>query len=157
VALTPGLADSCALFEKLKHDGALLNEKVDAYRFFNFVVTGWSLRDWINSDTSLPSTVRAALDNLHQRDLWLGLCRDFANASKHFTLTYTSKIVSATPTDEGPGTVYGSGVYGAGVYGRGAADIDIRLNDGRQLYCPDLVKGVIATWEAFFVRHRLCP
>jgi len=46
MTLKYGLRSPRDLLEKLKRDAMLLDEDVTSDRFFNFVVTGYSLVDW---------------------------------------------------------------------------------------------------------------
>lgn len=87
MALTPGLHTVRDVFAKLKRDAALLNEAITEDRFFNFVVTGYSLIDWVKNDPAVPASAKAkaVVDGLH-KDTWLKVCGDLATASKHFEL-----------------------------------------------------------------------
>ena len=44
------LENSCDLFEKLKHDRSRFEENVQPYDFFNFVITGYHLLEWIKEE-----------------------------------------------------------------------------------------------------------
>ena len=55
MSLTYGLQTAKELLEKLRRDAALLDEEVSSDRFFNFVVTGYSLIDWIKNDPAVPA------------------------------------------------------------------------------------------------------
>jgi hypothetical protein len=46
MTLTFGLETPRDLLEKLKRDAALLREEATSDKFFNFVVTGYSIIDW---------------------------------------------------------------------------------------------------------------
>ncbi len=56
MALTFGLRTPRDLLEKLERDAALINDEVTSDRFFNFVVTGYSMVDWIKNDSSIPDS-----------------------------------------------------------------------------------------------------
>ena len=86
MSLTYGLQTAKELLEKLRRDAALLDEEVSSDRFFNFVVTGYSLIDWIKNDPAVPAAAKAAVSPLYS-DPWLKVCGDLATASKHFILT----------------------------------------------------------------------
>jgi hypothetical protein len=148
--LTFGLETPRDLLEKLKRDGALLDQEVTSDRFFNFVITGYSLIDWIKNSASVPATARNAGTAMYQ-DHWIKICGDIAAASKHFTLTRRVPITSSAESEQG----YGLGRYGKGGYGIGEHSIQIQLNDGSSISCLELVKKVIDAWETFFHSHRL--
>lgn len=86
MGLTYGLSTVCDLFAKLQRDAALLEEEVTSDRLFNFVVTGWSLVDWIKNDPSVPACAkeRSLIKGL-RADRWVQICGDLATASKHFS------------------------------------------------------------------------
>jgi hypothetical protein len=85
VGLTFNLSSVRDLFAKLQRDAAALEDEVTSDRLFNFVVTGYSLIDWIEHDPSIPTAakVASALRGLHD-DHWLKICGDLATACKHF-------------------------------------------------------------------------
>jgi hypothetical protein len=147
MALTFGLSTVRDLFAKLRRDAALLDETVTTDRFFNFVVTGYSMIDWVKNDPSVPKTAKdsAAVQRLYD-DTWIKTCGDLATAVKHFSLTKRKPIASSATSDKG----YGAGRYGKGPYGVGEASIRIELTDGSAFDCFDLVKGVIDTWDRYF-------
>jgi len=68
---------------------------------FNFVVTGYSLIDWIKNDSRLPSSARNAnAINALYRDL--KICGDLANGCKHFVLDRNKRkpVTSAATTEK---------------------------------------------------------
>jgi hypothetical protein len=119
---------------------------------FNFVVTGYSMIDWVKNDPSVPATAKAGsvVQDLY-KDKWLKVCGDLATASKHFTLTSRVPITSAATTAQG----FGLGRYGKGGYGVGEESIEVQLNDGTSFHCLDLVQGVVASWQSFFLAHGI--
>lgn len=65
-------------------------------RFFNFCITAHSLRDWIiKSGTLKPKSVHDYCNNFDS----LKMCRDIANANKHFGLDQ-GKVSSVSAIDE---------------------------------------------------------
>jgi hypothetical protein len=152
MSLTYGLASAKDLFAKLQRDAAALDEEVTSDRFFNFVVTGYSIVDWIKNDPSVPPSAKisSAIDALY-KDRWIHVCGDLATASKHFTLTSRRPITSAAKTARG----FGLGRFGKGGFGVGEESISVQLNDGSSFTCLDLVRGVVATWESFFTAHGI--
>jgi hypothetical protein len=58
--LTCGLKASRDLFERLKRDGRLLDEEVTSDRFFNFVIAGYSLIDWVKHKPTVARSVSRA-------------------------------------------------------------------------------------------------
>jgi hypothetical protein len=150
MALTFGLISIRDLFAKLKRDASLLDEEVTSDRFFNFVVTGYSMIDWVKNDPSVPSSAKAACVALYG-DSSLKVCGDLATGCKHFTLTQRTPITSSAPSTRG----FGLGRFGKGAYGVGEESIEIRLNDGTTLGCLGLVHGVLSTWNSFFSTHGI--
>lgn len=146
MALTYGLSSARSLYEKLKRDAKALKEEVNSDRFFNFVVTGYSLIEWVEKDPSVPQTAQTAVKDI-RRDQWIKRCRDLANASKHFTLNYPP-ITSSATSEQG----FGVGGFGQGGFGLGEESIEVKLTDGSSFDCLELVEGVMKTWNDFFSR-----
>ena len=152
-ALLPGSLRSAAdLFQKLRRDAALLEQEVTSDRFFNFVVTGYSLIDWIKHDPSVASGAKTETEvQTLYADYWLTLCGDVAMAAKHFKLTRRSPTASHVSAKRG----YGLGGYGKGGYGVGEEQIIVHLPNGTTHSLSELVEGVLGAWMGFFKRHRL--
>jgi hypothetical protein len=152
MTLTPGMSSVRDLFAKLKRDADLLDDEVTSDRFFNFVITGYSMIDWVKNDPSVPLGAKNSIviQSIHG-DLWLKTCGDIATACKHFDLIYRSPTVASISSARG----FGLGRYGKGSYGAGEASIDVELNDGTKFTCLDLVNGVISTWSSFFATYSI--
>lgn len=150
--LTFGFSTIRDLFSKLERDAAALDEEVTSDRFFNFVVTGYSLIDWIKNDPSVPTSAKRPpdVDSLYN-DRWLKVCGDLATACKHFTLTSRVPITAAATSSQG----FGVGRFGMGGFGIGEEGIDVTLDDGTTFQCHDLVNGVLSTWKSFFSVHSV--
>jgi hypothetical protein len=152
VSLTFDLKSARDLFAKLRRDAEALDQQVTSDRLFNFVVTGYSMIDWIRNDPNVPARAKAAavVDGL-RRDRWLKICGDLANACKHFTLQRRSPVAVSAQSEGG----YGAGRYGHGGYGVGEESIDIELDDGTSLPCLELVKNILETWRHFIEAHGI--
>jgi hypothetical protein len=150
MTLTYGLSSARDLFAKLQRDAAALDEEVTSDRFFNFVITGYSMIDWVKNDPLVPASAKAEVDSL-RKDKWLETCGDIATASKHFTLTRRVPVTSSASAKQG----FGVGRYGKGDHGVGEESIEVQLNDIRSIHCLDMVKGVIASWTKFFADHKI--
>ncbi|WP_445175646.1 hypothetical protein [Microcoleus sp.] len=156
MALTYGLLSARSLYEKLQRDAEALKEEVNSDRFFNFVVTGYSLIDWVKEDPSVPQTVQTAAKNIykdinHDQWKWIKRCGDIATASKHFTVTRRQLITSSATSEQG----FGVARYGLGGFGEGEERIEVTLTDGLSFDCLQLVDGVMNTWEDFFSSHGI--
>jgi hypothetical protein len=140
------------LFAKLQRDADALDEEVTSDRLFNFVVTGYSMIDWVKNDPAVPASAKAAIavQDLY-KDKWLKVCGDLATASKHFKLTRRVPVTSSATTSQG----YGVSRYGKGGYGVGEESIEVQLNDGTTFHCLELVQGVVDSWQTFFSAHGI--
>jgi hypothetical protein len=149
---TFGLLSARDLYAKLQRDAAALDDQVTSDRMFNFVVTGYSMIQWVEKDPTIPPAARtgAIVDGLY-RDRWLKVCGDLATACKHFTITKRKTVTASATSVLG----YGHGRYGKGPYGTGEESINIELDDGTSFHCLDLVKGVLSTWQGFFQAHGI--
>lgn len=151
--LLPGSLRSAAdLFQKLRRDAALLEDEVTSDRFFNFVVTGYSLIDWIKHDPAVVVGAKSTneIDGLYA-DPWLTLCGDCATGAKHFKFAKRQPTASAVSVRRG----WGVGRFGKGAYGVGEEEIAVHLPDGTIYRVFELVEGVVETWNRFFKRHGL--
>ena len=85
MSLTYSFQSPRDVFNKLKRDAAKL-EECTGDNLFNFMVTATSLRDWIgNGPAKTSPEIKKGLEEL-RRHTSIKICRDIANASKHFTL-----------------------------------------------------------------------
>lgn len=151
MALTYGLLSARSLYEKLQRDAKALKEEVNSDRFFNFVVTGYSLIDWVKEDPSVPQTAQTAVNDIHQ-DQWIKTCGDIAIASKHFTVKYRQLSTSSVTSEQG----FGRGRFGLGPFGLGEERIEVKLTDDDPSFdCFELVDGVMNTWNNFFSSHEI--
>jgi hypothetical protein len=150
MTLTPGLRSAVDLFHKLQRDVARLDREVTEDRFFNLVITGYSLIDWVKNDPSLPASARTpeAIAGLHNEP-WLKVCGDLANASKHFVLD-RRKPVTKEVTSKGGWNV---GRYGKGAYGEGERDIEVHIIGAPTWSALEFSVGVLQAWLQFFERH----
>ena len=130
----------------------MLDDGVTSDRFFNFVVTGYSLIDWIKNDPAVPLAAKtdSEIRGLH-RDRWLAICGDVATAAKHFSLSRRTPIASGVTATRG----FGEGRFGKGMFGKGEGQIVIHLPDGSNHGFLELVHGVMYAWIAFFERHAI--
>ncbi len=149
MALTYGFLNSKDLFQKLKRDANALEKECTSDNFFNFVVTAYHLCDWIKKDPSCPQSSKNDVSYVRQRTC-IRVCRDIANASKHFRLNYTP-IVAKTESKRG----YGHGRYEHGGYNKGEEKIYIELADGTKCDALSLYREVIDFWERFFKEHNI--
>jgi hypothetical protein len=150
--LTFGLASTQDLFAKLQRDAAELDDEVTSDRLFNFVITGYSIIDWVKHDPTVPTSAKtSSVVQALYNDKWLKVCGDLATAVKHFKLTKRVAVTSSATASQG----YGVGRYGKGGYGVGEEGIEVELNDGTKFNCLDLVQGVISSWQAFFSTHGM--
>ena len=152
MALTFSFISINDLYEKLKRDASALEHEVTSDYFFNFVVTGYSMIDWVKNDPYVPYTAKSSniLEGLYN-DQWLKVCGDLATACKHYTLSKRKPITLSAIASSG----FGVGRFGNGGYGFGEESIEVQLSDGSSFYCLDLVRGVLLTWQTFFSTHGI--
>jgi hypothetical protein len=150
MALTYGFSSARSLYEKLQRDAEALKEEVNSDRFFNFVVTGYSLIDWVKEDTSVPQKAKTAVKKLYG-NRWIKVCGDLATASKHFSVTSRTPITLSATSEQR----FGIGRFGRGRFGVGEKRIEVKLTDNSSFNCFDLVKSVMNTWYNFFSSHGI--
>jgi hypothetical protein len=151
MSLTFGLQDANDMLAKLHHEHERLEREVTSYDLFNFVVTAYHLIEWVERDPVVPPTAKHDLASIRQ-DTYIAVCRDLANANKHFKLKrdYKGQVTSEATSKSG----FGVGRYGAGAFGRGEESITIVLTDETEYVALALARSVIDVWDAFFARHK---
>lgn len=152
MVLSFGFSGIKDLFLKLEREATALNEEVTRDRFFNFVVTSYSLIDWIKNDPSVPSSAKnkQVIERLYN-DRWLKICGDLATACKHFELTTRKPVTSSATSEQG----FGFGRYNKGLHGIGEEAIVVTLNNKTTIDCQDIIAGVLTTWNSFFLEHGI--
>lgn len=88
--LTYGLHSPCDLLKKLKFEAERLKQNFNSYDFFNFVVTAYHLCDWVGKNANIPLKRKDIPDYYKE----IKICKDLANASKHFRIDKYDPIVS---------------------------------------------------------------
>jgi len=150
---TYGLRTARDLLAKLERDAELLRQEVSSDRFFNFVVTAYSLVYWIQNDPSVNSGAKSDLQRFRSTQS-IQICRDLANLSKHFSLdprrNPNPKVQSAA-SDQG----FGVGRFGVGGYGVGEEEISVVLDNGATQDSLALIEDALRDWKTFFVQHAL--
>lgn len=149
--LTYRLNSTHDLLEKLRSDVKLLEEQVTSYRFFNFVITGYHIIDWIKNDERIQESTRKAAMEMYKNE-YVSICRDLANASKHFEIDYNDRKTDSAESVQG---CYGTGRFGKGIYGVGEEKITIKCSDGCEYDALEFAKSILQTWETFFTTNSI--
>ena len=152
MALTGGLKSPRDMLEKLKREYERLKQEVSSDGFFNFVVTGYHITDWIKNDPSVPASAKQDLGSMY-KNTHIAACRDIANASKHFTLDpkYKGQVTAKTSATSG----WGVGRYGKGSFGVGEESIVVVLIGGERFGALELAQEVVSAWETYFLKHSV--
>ncbi len=150
MSLTYGFKTPQDILDKVHRDADLLDDEVTSDRLFNFVVTAYSLIDWI-SESRLASCSQKDAAQSFRESQPLKICGDIANASKHFVLKRRKPITSSAVSIQG----WGCGRYGKGGWGVGEEQIEIVLNDGTRISGQQFVQDVLSVWAAFFAEHPI--
>jgi len=75
MSLTYGLSTVSDLLAKLERDAKNLDDEVTSDQMFNFVVTGYSMIDWIKNDPNVPQTAKTSNEiQALYNDQWLKVC-----------------------------------------------------------------------------------
>lgn len=153
--LTYNLSCPYDLLEKLRVDVKLFEKQATSYLFFNLVITGWHIRDWIKNNESIPKDAQEAAKRM-RNDRYISICRDLANASKHFKLNknYKNRKTDSAKSVQEP---YGTGRFGKGIYGTGEEEITITCSDGTSYNALKLANDILQTWENFFTTYNIEP
>ena len=119
-------------------------------RFFDLVITAYHITDWVKNDASIPAAAKNDIASMYENK-YVALCRDIANASKHFELRddYKNRTTESAEARRG----FGCGRFGKGGFGVGEDSICIRCNDGTQMNALELAHGALDAWVSFFDSH----
>ncbi|MGH8655770.1 MAG: hypothetical protein ACREYE_27935 [Gammaproteobacteria bacterium] len=147
-----GLQSSKDLFGKLEADAVLIENEVTSYKLFDFVVTAYHFYEWIEKDRSVPASAKSDIANVRQ-DQNIAICRDLANATKHFELrkSYSNPVASTADSAQG----FGVGRYDHGGYDVGEEEIVVTLLSGQQVDALQLTRDVLSLWRGFFQKHGI--
>jgi hypothetical protein len=144
MSLTLALKTPGDMLAKLHREHERIKQEVMSDDLFNVVVTGSHIKDWIERDLAVPSAAKFDVASIRSQSTHIDVCRDLANASKHFKLNYEG--ITADTTSR---TGYGAARYGAGRYGTGEESITIVLTNGQAFDALDFAQNVVDAWEAF--------
>jgi hypothetical protein len=144
----PGIKSTRELFDKAVRELAKLEDKVSPDNFANFVITAYSICDWVEKDPAVPALARSDLQAFRSTPA-MAACRDLANGTKHFLLNYPNTVVvDATCT-----TGFGMGRYSKGPYGVGEPTIQVTLVDGTVADGLQLAREITDEWRKFLATH----
>jgi hypothetical protein len=150
MSLTFTIGKAQDLFEKMVRDAGEMEKTVTGDRAFNFVVTAFHLKDWIEKDPLIPQSARDDLGTL-SGNKYFQICRDLANASKHMVITRYHPSTAGTHTERGLGV----GRLGKGPLGIGEESISITHSDGTVISILELKSEVVSLWKEFFLKHGI--
>lgn len=150
MSLTYSFEKARNLFDKMSREASVLEEDVSGDKAFNFVVTAYHLKDWIEKDSSVPQAARDDLRTI-RADRHFQICRDLANASKHMVITRYQPSTAGASSSNG----YGIGRFGKGAYGVGEESIEITHTDGSVINILQLKNEMMSLWTDFFSRHGI--
>lgn len=146
MSLTYGLKNANDLFKKMLRDSEAIKKEVSSNNFFNFVVTAYHLCEWVEKDPSYSKDAKRQIHSLREQPQFK-ICRDIANASKHFK----SKEITAKEASSEKG--FGLGRFGHGGYGVGEESIRIELCDGTEYDALELCNKIESMWSDFFKNY----
>jgi hypothetical protein len=133
------------LFDKMIRDADALEDTVSGDRAFNFVITAFHLKEWVEQDHSVPQSVKDDLGKI-SNNKYFQICRDLANASKHMVITRYQPSTADASSIQG----WNVGRYGKGPYGVGEEGIKITHSDGSVISIIELKDNVVWLWKDFF-------
>jgi len=149
MSLTYSFKKARNLFDKMIRDADALQETVSGDRSFNFVITSFHLKDWVEQDPSVSQSAKADLDKI-SNNKYFQICRDLANASKHMVITRYKPSTANASSNQG----WNIGRYGKGIYGEGEESIMITHSDGSTVSILELKDNMISLWKDF-QKHAL--
>lgn len=84
---------------------------------------------------------------------FVAMCRDLANASKHFELRsdYRDRVTDEVSVASG----YGAGRFGVDAYGVGEPSVIIVREDRSRINALEFADKTLETWREFFAQNGL--
>ena len=150
MSLTYSFEKAQDLFDKMIRDAHALEEAVSGDRAFNFVITAFHLKDWIEQDPSVSQSAKDDLDMIRS-NRYFQICRDLANASKHMVITKYPPSTAGASSNQG----WNVGRYGKGPYGVGEESIKITHTDGSVVSILELKDKMMSLWNDFVQKHGI--
>jgi hypothetical protein len=150
MSLTYSFEKARDLFDKMILDADALQKTVSGDRAFNFVITAFHLKDWIEQDPSVSQSANGDLQMI-MSNKYFQICRDLANASKHMVITRYQPSTDDASSNQG----WNAGRYGKGPYGVGEESIKITHSDGSVISILELKDNIVSLWKDFFQKHTI--
>lgn len=148
MSILPKLNEPNDILLKLCRDSLIVytskKEQALIDNFFNFCITAQSLRDWCIKSCSISKDTMHDYCNTHQA---LQVCRDIANASKHFSLTKDKPAVSSVNATEIKYTLLGSQDDNGAITKPSLVIID---EDRTPFVLKDFLNDVVEAWINVF-------
>jgi hypothetical protein len=132
------------MFQKAEREFHRLQHEFTIDHVFNFFVTAYHIKDYVEKATSTSSNVlQTFLTDTDLRD-----CRDLCDKGKHLRLTKRND----------PTTVIWDGTLGGAPLNElplGGGDKWVLFSGDREIDVEWLAERVIEKWRGFLVQHRL--
>lgn len=142
-------------FQKLEKIFGRINGGLHKDDLDDFFKTAYHLIEITEKDEG-TSLVQKSMAAALRQDIDMKICRDIANASKHFRLDpklNPSPTVERTSTCEG----FGVGRFGKSGYGIGEQSITLYLSDGTDTDALSLVERIFTKWTDIFNGNKPAP
>jgi hypothetical protein len=121
--------------------------------FYAFFGCAFHLKDWLKAD--LPADASVGPDDVEgfvNGPLWLRLCADIANGSKHFRLTRRVRF-DADARLERAEAAFDPGAFDPGAFQ--TKDMIVVPAGGTAWEAMRVANGCVAAWKEFLGKHRL--
>ncbi len=133
------------MLDKTKREHARLSVDFNVDNVFNFFVTAYHIRDYIEKTKAVDRTIiKNFCDDQDIKD-----SRDLCDKAKHFFLTHRPN----------PQTHRWSGAFGATPFNvtpfNSPGDWELLSKDGRVINIKSLAERVLYKWNIFFEQHGL--
>ncbi|MGL4500537.1 MAG: hypothetical protein ACRCU2_15830 [Planktothrix sp.] len=163
MSLKYGFDNARDLFEKLKRDAEKLGNEVTSDNMFNFIVTAYHIKKWIENDDSDSNKqdIRDKAKELQKTEEIINICENLAKANKHFKLDPPRQEYFQTPSEVTSKKGFGEGRLGRGGCGQGEEEIIIIFtplddqSEGRKFNILDFKREVVEFWQNFFEENGL--
>lgn len=136
------------MLSKAQREYQRLTKSVNIDNIFNFFVTTYHIRDYIENTNFVEKSV---IDDFF-KDPELQICRDLCNKGKHLFLDNRAHD-PALKTHIWKGCMGGAplGTLPLGSYGKWV----LFCGDGQEVAVESLARSVLVKWERFFEEHDL--
>jgi len=130
---------------------------VDKHRvddFYAFFVCCFHLKDWLKQDSAIDRRIGADVEAFVSDVLWLRICADIANGSKHLRLDKPARIDAEARVEQTTVTFDTAGFSPEAFLSRDFVIVPVA---GTAWIALEIARNAVAAWDRFLGERGLLP